>query len=708
MQHPAAEYISPQKIVSLLKERIARANQLELEDEGVHTGWQFLPKAASLGELASNFTACSTPTWPLQEQTTPAQHTANEKLTFHTSFAPDSNVSEHQRNSLNPTNCYEQSRRNIYGINRHQDEEKDRSAVPLSIIPVTVYNNNNIYTSNWQGNTLTTSSIPQQHSHNTLATGNTFNHYKVGNDFIDPHVCVHHSIIAPVIDSIGSCDSERTLTQLGADKMSSYGNENMTGGGRMRVKPIGDDYFMLTVEDTGISPHQLQQQIRDQAMRYPGAPLSHHQPQHRPSFPTVSNSHSLGTPKEQYQVSGDPGSSVMNTVSGQPFMVTWSENGLPRINMLSTPWLANTLTRQRDKAPAPTVAIPSEPARIDNRNGRSGDTDIPVFKIVANEPVPVHSPVPAFTEYEAPPTPPPRSRTRSNVPTSIEPIHTTVSGFSHTPSVNSRTSDQWGSLGGSHDRGHGVRINAPIPIDVRQVPAARKQQTHSPMVSRKTSADDSSRFLVKNSTSTAPMNVYESVTLPLRKRREPPVNLEPGVSDNKLDNQKNYVTVKHVDRNANELPTYKISPTPAVSRFRETLPRSEREQRPASGKASNDDRKAPGGYLQNYLREVRSPSPARKSADRERGRQRSLRGSTRARSRERRMRSPSPMPDQRRDILFNDEIDWTDNDTSPNKVDWDQITAVLRLVSLIHQSTVPQASASAMQIYCAVQSMIDG
>ena len=726
MLRQEGEYIPPHMLVQMLRERITKANRKE-GNENVHTSWQEPASDERSNELTADYssTAC-----PLRKLASPLQRAANDPTAVHTLLPESVNVSRLSSlsgNTLSKDGDFGETFGRLGKTNvdlkkecRNECNSSGKtSEVPVTIVPVRVYNNNNIsnlHTVDWQGDTLATAlptrGILLQPDDRSLTTGNISNYYKVGADFINPHTLyTHHSFTVPEKGKLSTPHLERTLSHENThDKMASHNSTNLNSSSKMRVRPVGDDYFMLTVEDTGITPQQLEQQMRDHSLRYPGSTAPHQRSWSAAGQP-------LFAADGQRKVED----SDMNTVPGQPFMVTWSENGLPRINMLSTPWLSNTLSRQRGSAanqnafsvpPAnqntystPTLArdsgfqrthpnrdssfrdqqTSSKEQQYADVSGRSSDVDIPIYKIVANEPIaiPIRKSTGFSDNSEAPPTPPPRLRSRRNVSAnpSLPQEQLGPSEWSRTLPVNSKSKhndNHWGSYDPQQNNNRTqTRVNAPVPIDVRQVPPAGKVQVQQPSNFKNAQENIYGSPANNNNNVT---KVYEPVTAPQRRRQ--------GVPESIIANSHNTppvsVSMKRLDRDDQEIPSFKISSSSIVPRYKETVSRPSKDSKPSKQMENNDQpptQKSESGYLQKYLREVRSPSPARKTFERERGRQRTPRPSTRSRSRERHMRSPSPMPERSREIVFNDEIDWSDNDTS-SKVNWDQISAVLRLVTL--------------------------
>ena len=512
--------------------------------------------------------------------------------------------------------------------------------------------------------------------------------------------------------------------------------------------PQRPDNFMLNVEDTGIAPHHLQEQMRTRQspQRPPGTDHFFFAPNERSWVPQTAMIPEFG----QFGQGNDWSS------SHQPFVVMMPENGLPRINMMATPWLANTLTRQKQPA-RPTEAYPqrgadgftsqlnqtpyySETAEHEPPNSPNDDRiEIPVFKIVNNSPLstsqPTHEPATSspvdytarsftlpnrrrtfptepFGDKPAPfvdrnrsvtkpkqhdqfqhtqlPNQPYSSQSAESdslpvnrgIPTShysaqtlpvmrgsVEPssvsipVHYTTGSSFPTPPPRYTQSLRRKPDGG----GGAIRINAPKPIDVRLVPPAGMKPKEEGSRSR-------------------PSSYHEELappTLPPRTSRH--VSELPRGSAHGTDED-------------GEIPVFKITAATSspVPRFTDTLPRpqkSEISQNGADGKSriliGGDETdhvptrpKSPRGYLQTFLREARarSPSPARRSTEspsRDRGRDRK---SMRENEKYRRNRAPSPMPQRKQEIIFDDEIDWSEEKEEGNKVDWQQLQAVLRLV----------------------------
>ena len=690
----------------------------------------------------------------------------------------------------------------------------------LNIIPITVHNKNTnqqpAATESklaWHGNGIVTevpNHILQLADRKPLTTGNRIpNYYDVRNDIKNSHHNSERSIPNNQLGlSVNNTDfgSAECVSSRDKDKLASMASYGTAEGypsqlnSKVRVKPIGNDSFMLSVEDTGVHPQRLQQQMIDRAASQPMSP---------PAWGTNqwtsgrSNPNFFFAPHEHLNASAGgrmENPPVANSFGAQPFMVTWSENGLPRINMMSTPWLSNTLSRQKNETQPARVSTPPlemttphqnvsgfTPARMETQphSQVSDSRDIPVYKIVGNE----WQQMDNRPDNNPPPPPPPRAA-KNVTPGGL-------SNFGTMPRHNSRHQDR-------HDinfppsfpqappssnramptgtymtmpsqqhkldsvdsyrparlyhpaeatlprsRGNMVRINAPKPIDVTQVPAAGRQN-HLPPQTRPS-------FTVESPSPTSPPELPPRHTPTVTQEIDIPVILRPsGPTDQSMQSDKTraespthtsvkhhnqarsddwakspyitvkqdrprqdqtpYITVKRDQPNhdshvsvtrvdqGGDVPSFKLtsSSTAAspVPRFHDTLPRPVRDQSghvrlaPAVHDEEAPPRpKSPSGYLQTFLREYkrRSPSPARKtlpSSSRERGRD-----PDRARSRsserpsrrqrdgrsDRRLRSPSPMPQKSREIVFSDEIDWSDEGRGrPSQtVDWDQIEAVM-------------------------------
>lgn len=727
------EYIPPRALVEQLRKRITQANQPfplgqpepESPEQRSHNECcQYTPSRPLNQDngckLAGNSYDYIIEGWPLA-----APHTSNgEEVPYsltplHTAAVNDSLTSKIGGTNdapayQDPSDLREHLQTDSHitpgSARQHQDS--------LNIQPVAVFNNNNSsLIGNYHylhDNNLATKASPgyliQGASKSALATGN--NSSNVRNDYITkPELNTQTYPSQRAVQKGGvinnSTQVQRILTQqeIQDSKMSTYGNENYNTTGRMRVKPVGDDYFMLTVEDTGINPQTLRQQIHDQQVG--------------PHYHTLDPSRALNQSQTGAVETVPSGTwhqpqQHMETVSSQPFMVTWSENGLPRINMMSTPWLSNTLPR-----PSASQSSSRSLGLASGQEMDDGGVEMPVYKIVDNQArhiQPTVSPLPA--NDSPPPIPPPRQRGFRTTQQNSRADSPPASWSQTLPSrPKARHPEYYGATLDSRPWREGVstavpvpmRINAPVPIDVRKVPPAgvrpsthkykpqhplpqqQPQSQNSPLHSHSPQhyphhsqnrnlssqqypnlshqrdseqngypADDPKHITVYN----------ETLVVPPRK---PAVK---SASESHLPNQ-TYITVKRVDPESSNTPTFKISSSsPPISKICDKVS----ESTSAAAESRHVPRHgSPSGYLQTYLREKRSPSPARKISHRERGRTSSR--PSRSRSKERKSRSPSPMPERCREIVFNDDIDWSAPPSKPGtKVDWDQIIDVMRYV----------------------------
>lgn len=689
----------------------------------------------------------------------------------------------------------------------------------LNIVPITVYNQNTNhqpaaeqYRLAWQGNGLETEAphhILQHADRKPLTTGNRIpNYHDVRNDIKNSHHNTAWDIdnkqaraLCTNISNFGSADSISSRDKDKLAAMASYSSEGHPNtSGKMRVKPMGNDSYMLSVQDTGVHPQSLQQQIIDRAASQPTSPPSWGGYNPRTGG---TNPNFFFAPHEHLQSRGGRMESqpVANSFGSQPFMVTWSENGLPRINMMSTPWLSNTLSRQNKGAqPARVSTPPLELKPPDNPHsnyipnhhetiprGQGIEThDIPVYKIVGNDWQQ------ADNRMDNHPPPPPPRTTQNTAggfnnfgtlpPRSSPRYHDSndnrfIPGFNQTPRNGGPPPAGYMTLPSKQhqapvpndpprprlyhpgdatlprNRGNMVKINAPKPIDVTQVPAAGKHFNTAPSAYMSHPVESPSPTSPPELPPRYTPSVTREIDIPIIRRPTGPAepvirsdNIRPesptftsGVHHRKsrYDNDdrsrspyitvkqdkpyreptpyitvkrepssNSYVSVKRVDNGA-DVPAYKLSSmSPSatsaspVPRFQDTLPRPVRDKDKSGyirlAPAVTDEEapprpKSPSGYLQSFLREYkrRSPSPARKNSPpsrdrgRDSGRSRS-RSSDRSRQRDtradRRLRSPSPMPEKSREIVFNDEIDWSDEGRgrTSQTVDWDQIEAVMR------------------------------
>lgn len=796
------DYVSPQQLVSHLKKRAAKVNYPTGIRSGTESSNHFSPTAYEANDDV----------WPLDKS---SNHLAASESTLGNNLAKYDNVVQPANlnvrkidyntlansspltngflltdtSSFHPVStdrlftaedCYPNIEANVGTF------PKTHEQASLNIVPITVINSDNSISVApnlaRQGNSLVTqtaNNILQQPDKRTLTTGNYFpNYYDVGRqninniDNIDEHdITINHKLgLSSESNNYTSSESEPISKQdqdnLAAMSYYSGSGRTPNPSGKMTVKPLGNDSFMLSVEDTGINPHRLQQQIVDRAAEQPitqqrwDGNMPHRYPpyERQPArrVDTVSN---------------------IEGVPAQPFMVTWSENGLPRINMMSTPWLSNTLSRQR-KAPT-HVSTPDH-----QQHPQSGFMDL------GGRNVGYESMAGSPQSYpDKPPTPPPRSvhrlpenvgfvshsqqpkfvHERFNNASPSPPMSTEmIGGTPHNsymtlpaknnyyPTVTADIIDPRYPRGADYtlprSRPNAMKINAPVAIDVKQVPAAGKhlqpqlssnsmnditripvkppelpprratsvpKETDCPPILRP--SGPTADHIVRSSSPRSEPSPYISVRqgrpashrgderarspyITVRQEKPTP-DTTPYITMRKAPAEKDtFISVKRVDRD-DEIPTFKLSTSSpsstAVPRFHDTLPRPTRADKPDANTLvpqSNDDDgpprpKSPSGYLQSFLREYkrRSPSPARKTASsshergrdrgRERGKQRESRSERESRS-DRRMRSPSPMPQQSREVVFNDEIDWNENSSSSGRssqtVDWDQIEAVMR------------------------------
>ncbi|KAF6035384.1 hypothetical protein EB796_006296 [Bugula neritina] len=598
------------------------------------------------------------------------------------------------------------------------------SVTPLGkavITPMTVHNFNNNSNhvdakSNWQGNRLQCN-ILEHVNDNALTTGNDLKCNNVNNYYIteSSKACNRGNTGAVsntrISKSSGSNSSRSALTHKRDKKMASHGNEYSTNTGRrMKVQPVGDDQFILTVEDTGISPAILHQQMKDQRVRLPQSQqMSRQQRLYPPNVtPHWTQSYSGGSSSQPF--------------SGQPFMVAMSEGGLPRINMLSTPWLSNTLPHQKVPwtPPQDSELLPVSVSQHQNTFPRveaADNIDIPVYKIIGNEAVPVRS---AVSLPEPPALPPRRSKVRNG--SQAESARPVTDSWSLTlPSKSRLASGAPGELewvgryhGSPHSvwptgldtsslRQRGMKINAPAAIDVKQVPAAGQSKALVPSSSPNTFNTLPSRKYTNRQEPITSINIQridkEVDDMPVFKisTNSPNSASSAANSPNSASSAANspFPTTSDYDDGNTHLKTNETHPNVLHSTklagksnsSKDTRRKSQRntrrpETQPAVRLENSDQppaEKSPSGYLQTYLREVRSPSPSRRKASRERGRQRASRSSSRGRDKNGRFRSPSPMPERCREIIFNDEIDWSNvRAPTPRQIDWDQIAAVLR------------------------------